>query len=814
MADIVVNPTQDIHLILSTAPAGTKIIFVKGNYVLNQSILFNGLHLHMNKGVTLNSTGQLFTGVINHHTLTGSAVIQSGGINYRAENSVFKCDTLLVSAKFRFHDSLNFNAREVRADVETSGQVTYQSYNQDGLIAHTAGAENLPATFIIQYMISGGFTSLSSKVFLDFRVGGVLNELPVPVVRVDDCIGFISVGNTPPNNTVEMTNGSKVELQLSGTTPTINADPTCTVIVSGNIRETLESVGDLKLRDLTSVATGFCLDSVNPISITLLTDVNMLSYAEQISANITLIEPEIQGEGTWGAIVGNINDQADLQAQFDTKEDYLNLPPSNGWLLASTVAGVRTWVSPTGGSTVPDGDNMDVQYNNNGSFGGIGFFTYNDATGVLTSPALKLSNTAPSVDPTAKVMVREDASTNVIQTSLEISDVATSADLDNKEDYLQLPAANDYMLISSTAGVRSWVAPNYTQAAGNNYEIQVNVSGSFGTFTGFLYRYDQGALVVPLINMTAQIDSDDADLIVTRSPSTNYITVSDLEIGAVVDHIGDVTGNPHEVNKAQVGLSAADNTSDANKPISNATQSALNAKEDSLGNPVTSGYILSSTNTGIRNWIPPSTGGGGTPAGSDGWIQYNDNGAFGASTQLQFNKLNGLFTASRIALVSTITVDDADAQLLARRQSDGTVGQSGIAVQDLQGLAKDPLFMSKFANNVNNVEINQSDGIGNLAPSKRMQIQVTCMFSTTLPQPTEDLRVEVFVVYSATNERSIPIIPADSKSGLYWIASMDWFDPNGQTYTSIKATIYNHDGTSMYTCSYIKLDLLGYPYIA
>lgn len=36
--------------------------------------------------------------------------------------------------------------------------------------------------------------------------------------------------------------------------------------------------------------------------------------------------------------------------------------------------------------------------------------------------------------------------------------------------------------------------------------------------------------------------------------------------------------NPHEVTKAQVGLSEVDNTSDANKPISNATQNALNSK--------------------------------------------------------------------------------------------------------------------------------------------------------------------------------------------------------------------------------------------
>lgn len=42
-------------------------------------------------------------------------------------------------------------------------------------------------------------------------------------------------------------------------------------------------------------------------------------------------------------------------------------------------------------------------------------------------------------------------------------------------------------------------------------------------------------------------------------------------------HINNKT-NPHEVTKAQVGLSEVDNTSDVNKPISNATQTALNGK--------------------------------------------------------------------------------------------------------------------------------------------------------------------------------------------------------------------------------------------
>ncbi len=36
--------------------------------------------------------------------------------------------------------------------------------------------------------------------------------------------------------------------------------------------------------------------------------------------------------------------------------------------------------------------------------------------------------------------------------------------------------------------------------------------------------------------------------------------------------------NPHSITKSQIGLSNVDNTSDANKPISTATQAALNKK--------------------------------------------------------------------------------------------------------------------------------------------------------------------------------------------------------------------------------------------
>jgi len=61
--------------------------------------------------------------------------------------------------------------------------------------------------------------------------------------------------------------------------------------------------------------------------------------------------------------------------------------------------------------------------------------------------------------------------------------------------------------------------------------------------------------------------------------NTNDTQLTEIEadMTTIESHIDD-TSNPHGVTRAQVGLSNVDNTSDVNKPISTATQTALNAK--------------------------------------------------------------------------------------------------------------------------------------------------------------------------------------------------------------------------------------------
>lgn len=61
-------------------------------------------------------------------------------------------------------------------------------------------------------------------------------------------------------------------------------------------------------------------------------------------------------------------------------------------------------------------------------------------------------------------------------------------------------------------------------------------------------------------------------------PHPQYETSAEAQ--AKVDAHANLTNNPHEVTKAQIGLGNVDNTSDVNKPISTATQTALDLKYD------------------------------------------------------------------------------------------------------------------------------------------------------------------------------------------------------------------------------------------
>ena len=87
----------------------------------------------------------------------------------------------------------------------------------------------------------------------------------------------------------------------------------------------------------------------------------------------------------------------------------------------------------------------------------------------------------------------------------------------------------------------------------------------------------------------------------TKSNADDNFASKSIET-AITAHISD-KNNPHDVTKAQIGLGNVDNTSDLNKPISNATQEALNGKQNNLTEAQ-----LNAVNSGITSSIVAQIG--------------------------------------------------------------------------------------------------------------------------------------------------------------------------------------------------------------
>ena len=137
-------------------------------------------------------------------------------------------------------------------------------------------------------------------------------------------------------------------------------------------------------------------------------------------------------------------------------------------------------------------------------------------------------------------------------------------------------AADTFLQVASTAGLPTLAAGEYLlltvfkkvgadESAHEVVKVTEIVANQLTVQRGF-----EGA--APAMFLTG----DRVEARFTAAGADNM--VQDADLGA---HTGD-TSNPHAVTAAQVGLGNADNTADLDKPISTATQTALDAKQDTL----------------------------------------------------------------------------------------------------------------------------------------------------------------------------------------------------------------------------------------
>ena len=184
-------------------------------------------------------------------------------------------------------------------------------------------------------------------------------------------------------------------------------------------------------------------------------------------------------------------------------------------------------------------------------------------------------------------------------------------------------------------------------------------------------------------------------------------------------HINNKT-NPHEVTKAQVGLGNVDNTADTDKPISTATQTALDAKFS-----LTEGNSLKTTADSLPDriiaYIPGSSidATGETVSITEG-TQYVDksNGVYGSLKQSSVTKTltaatttkAGVLTAADKVKIDKITTDGDGTRYLADNGTykliqGGGSGDSGTFV--LETAAADQLTDTEYNDLKDAIEANK-----------------------------------------------------------------------------------------------------------
>ena len=108
------------------------------------------------------------------------------------------------------------------------------------------------------------------------------------------------------------------------------------------------------------------------------------------------------------------------------------------------------------------------------------------------------------------------------------------------DDVLEYASVSDFPVTGETGKIYIALDTNKTYRWGGSSYVEISESLALGETSSTAYRGDRGKIAY--------------------------------------DHSQTTSGNPHNVTKSDVGLGNVDNTSDANKPISTATQTALNDK--------------------------------------------------------------------------------------------------------------------------------------------------------------------------------------------------------------------------------------------
>jgi hypothetical protein len=477
--------------------------------------------------------------------------------------------------------------------------------------------------------------------------------------------------------------------------------------------------------------------------------------AENLIGNITTsAQPNITSVGTLTNL--NVNGPANLGSISNLTITGGN----NGYVLSTDGTGNLNWIPQSnggGGNGVPGGSNTQLQFNNNGNFGGSPQLTFNDVTNQLTLvgnanitgrvtantfTSTVSTGTAPfvvnSTTPVANLAV-ETANTVRSNSQPNITSVGTLVGLtvNGHANVSSLTVDNNFtttgnIVTSSnifannglirgnllTGTLTTAAQPNIT-SVGNLIALNVIGNASAGNVNAgnlLTANYVTGTLTTnaqPNINQIGTIGYLNVDTSVANSNGNIRFNGSLSGVGAASNIT--ITGNINAGNYVQAALLIGSLTTSSQPNITtlgNLTSLRVLGNTD-LGQvsniKITGGtanYVLSTDGLGNLSWVPQANGGGGNsnPGGPNNSIQFNDGGVLGGVSGFNFNKSSNTLALAGNANITGIVSAQAF-------RSNVTTGSSPLIVNSTTTVAN---LTAETAETVRNASQPNITSIGTL----------------------------------------------------------------------------------------------------
>lgn len=287
-----------------------------------------------------------------------------------------------------------------------------------------------------------------------------------------------------------------------------------------------------------------------------------LTAGENITIEGNVISAAGGSEAAWGSIIGDLDDQTDLKEELTGIVDRID---DN----AEAIEALDTAKADVGASyTKGEEDALLAAKADVGTA-----YTKAEADALLSGKA-----DASNVYTKAQTYDKQEIDFNFNWVDSQLSTKADQLSVDaavtilNSVKQNKLTAGQNITIvddvISATGGGAAPAWGDITGTLSNQTDLKNALDGKEDAGTAYT-KAQTDALLNNKADTYDTYTKDETDVLLSYKADSS----------ALSSHMSN-TSNPHQVSKAQVGLGNVDNTSDLSKPISTATQTALNGKAD------------------------------------------------------------------------------------------------------------------------------------------------------------------------------------------------------------------------------------------